>query len=248
MSVLLIRFIHRTIRILQTTINIPKLNKTTVITQHQLRSNIQIATMLSIGTNTWQNEQIHLIWCQSWIQSPESEKKKKKNPNGTTLKLDTSIHCIVFINTNRPLVIRIVQQCNGSGMAVQYIWIDQNHSIRISNKCVICLPRPETVCKWHHQLSVWHYLDIRFGLWVFINGWNHLAGICANVQELFQLQLNAVQLFIQPIVDSNCLWMLHFNWIHHLLHCSFSCCWWNSILCNKNCPLNKQNLQFKWLG
>lgn len=48
------------------------------------------------------------------------------------------------------------------------------HSIRISNKCVICSPGPwthlcETVCKWHHQLSVWHYLDIHFGVWVFIN-------------------------------------------------------------------------------
>lgn len=81
-------------------------------------------------------------------------------------------------------------------------------------------------------------------------GWDLGFMRTCNVQELFQLQFNAVQLFVQPIVDPNSLWMLHFNSIHHLLHCSFieRSCWWISILCNKNCPLNKQNLQFKWLG
>lgn len=75
-----------------------------------------------------------------------------------------------------------------------------------------------------------------------------------NVQELFQLQFNAVQLFIQPIVvDPNGLLFVNASFqfdspcplLFVRIEAKQSSCWCISILCNKNCPLNKQNLQFK---
>lgn len=130
-----------------------------------------------------------------------------------------------------------------------------------SNKCAICLPGPEThsyetVCKWHHQLSVWHYLDIHFGIRGFLSTHEIIcAGICATVERARALSIAIQCCSIVHSADSsrsklfvNAPFQFDSTFPSLFVRRSQRSSYWRMpILCNKKCPLNKRNLQFKWL-